>query len=448
MKISPLSEFLGGRLRSKTGKAIGGTGLIRLACMVVAFACSVLLARVQGVEQFGVYSYVIGLVSLIGLIPQYGLPSLVMRETARARQAAEWGLMKGLWRWSFHTCIKLCLLAVFLGVAVYYLWVSAQNGEISQGYLWGLILIPLVALARLRAAALRGLQYPVRSQLPENLLRPLFLAGFVLLFLLAGHSLSALSAIKFHLLAAAITFVLGTLILWRSKPEQLSGNEASYRNAGSWLAAIIPLGALGTLQMSSQQIDIIMIGSMLTPTETGVYKVFVSTATLIMLGLQIVSLVLGPRIAGYLEAGDQNAVQRNVTYAVLAGLLFAVPVSGLFLFGGRFLISAVYGQEFVQTYSAFQLLVLTQLINVAFGCTATLLNMARMEKSCLVWFGLATVVNIVGNYFLIPILGINGVAISTMISVIVWNLAYCLLGYKKLGINTSFLSLFGERKYL
>ena len=73
---------------------------IKLANTALGFAVATALARGLGTAGYGVYSYVFSLVSLLAIPAQLGLPSLVVRETAKAYVHQQWALMKGLWRTS------------------------------------------------------------------------------------------------------------------------------------------------------------------------------------------------------------------------------------------------------------------------------------------------------------------------------------------------------------
>src|SRR5512142_1401779 len=63
-------------------QAIGSMAL-KLANAGFTFVSAVLLARLMGPSEYGVYSYVYALVTLLSVPSEFGLPTLVIRETAR-----------------------------------------------------------------------------------------------------------------------------------------------------------------------------------------------------------------------------------------------------------------------------------------------------------------------------------------------------------------------------
>ena len=80
------------------------TGLASMALMVgstlLTALVAVFLARLLGPAGYGVYAFAFSLITVLAIPSQLGLPQLVVRETARSQVNGDWGLMRGLWRWS------------------------------------------------------------------------------------------------------------------------------------------------------------------------------------------------------------------------------------------------------------------------------------------------------------------------------------------------------------
>lgn len=70
----------------------GGLASIAIKVFGLGFSLltAVVLARVLGPEQYGIYSYVLAIVSILAIPAMFGLPSLIVRETAKAEVKQEW----------------------------------------------------------------------------------------------------------------------------------------------------------------------------------------------------------------------------------------------------------------------------------------------------------------------------------------------------------------------
>jgi O-antigen/teichoic acid export membrane protein len=92
----------------------GGLGglLVRAGAILSGLIASVTLSRLLGPETFGVYTFVFSLITLIGLPVHMGLPTLILRETARADKADDASSMHVIWRWSDRAIALMAVLVL------------------------------------------------------------------------------------------------------------------------------------------------------------------------------------------------------------------------------------------------------------------------------------------------------------------------------------------------
>src|SRR5699024_3562617 len=125
MLSSLLSQFKGKSLKSTLMRG----GIVTIAIKVLGLGFSLLtaivLARVLGPEQYGIYSYVLAIVSILAIPAMFGLPSLIVRETAKAEVKQEWGKMRGLWFWA--NSLTASLSVVIAVIAALVLWFNREN---------------------------------------------------------------------------------------------------------------------------------------------------------------------------------------------------------------------------------------------------------------------------------------------------------------------------------
>ena len=89
--------------------------------LALAFASSVLLARLLGPHGLGQYSYVLAIVAVLSVLATIGLPTVVTRLLAAYQTKEDWGKAHGLLRWSnfvvgvLGMLLGLCLVVGGLG---------------------------------------------------------------------------------------------------------------------------------------------------------------------------------------------------------------------------------------------------------------------------------------------------------------------------------------------
>ena len=88
-----------------------------------------------------------------------------------------------------------------------------------------------------------------------------------------------------------------------------------------------------------------------------------------------------------------------------------------------------------------------QLFAAFSGSTVILMNMTGKEKAVLYLLIISVVINLLLNYYLIPVLGINGAAFATSFSTILLNLLAVISIYRYTGFLTYPIFPLGQIKY-
>lgn len=414
--------------------------LARVAAILSGLLSAVVLARILDPSGYGVYSYVYAIIAVIMIPVQMGLPTLILRETARANAAQNWPLLRGIWRWSGYVISIGCVLAV-CGIVIWQIFAKTSMEPAQRlTLLWGMPLIPLMALSAARASALSGLRLPVRSHLTDQVLRPVALTIFMLIAFVSGINVSPAHAMMFHSLAAALAFAAGAALLIKARPTPLRSPGKSQMKPRAWATALLPLSALAAVQVINQSADLIMLGIFRTDAEVGLYRIAVSSASLAAIGLTAMGLVLAGHIAHALAEKDHANLQQMLAAASLACTVVTAIILAGFALVGKPLLGLIFGPDYIGAYSALVLLAAVQLINGFFGANANVLNMGGLERRTLLAFAIAVGINIILNLVLIPRLGGIGAALATLVSTTVWNVLCWFYAWIHLGLDSTFLS--------
>lgn len=401
-----------------------GSLLIRVLGAGLSFSLAVVLARALGPEGYGAYGFVLAILTVLAIPAQAGLPLLVVRETAKADTQQNWPLLRGLWRWSNGFVAAFSLLMLAIGTILLWgddVWLNdARRGALTIG----LALIPLLALGNIRGAALRGLRHVVIGQVPESILRPLLLIGAVLLLATwrPDYGLTPADVVGIHVGAALIALLVASVLLHHLRPCPLRRRPIPMYQGGAWRRAALPLALLAGLYLINEQTDIIMLGIFRSDVEVGQYKAALSLGTLVVFGLQAINQVLQPHFARLYSRGDPQRLQRLVTLSARAILAMALPPVLVLIFFGEWILGTLFGNEYRVAATALAILAFGQVVNAAMGSVGVLLNMTGHERDTVKGVAVAAVCNVLLNAALIPRLGINGAALATAITLVIWNI--------------------------
>lgn len=433
-------------------RGAGVSLILQVANLGLAYLGTAVLVRALSPAEFGVYGFMLSLVTVLVLPAQFGVPTLVIRETASGRQTGDFAAAKGLLIRSNQFALAA---AVILGLGALAVGVFLPGLRPRLPILvWALATLPLLALTAIRGAALRGLGRVIAGQWPDLALKPALglllvavaapsavpkLAAFCRLFglTLPPTRLNASEAMALNLAATAVAFLVGLWLLWRYMPEALRRARARFETR-RWAASAIPLGIGAGIAVVNVQIAVLLMGVLgRPPEEIGAYRLVAQTAMLAALGYTAVIATLSPRFAAANTAGDRSGLQRAASLGAALSTLACLPFALLFLAFGGPMLALVFRPEAAVGGGALAILGLAQLLNAAMGCAAALLNMSGHERDFTFSSAAGLVAQAALALLLIPAFGLMGAAIASAVGVAASNLLLWRFARLRLGVETA-----------
>ncbi len=416
---------------------------INIFVLFLKLATVVLLARLMGPEQYGVYVSAFAIMTILAIPAQAGLPVLVVREIAAYMAVDHWGYAKGLLGWVWNFVFLMSFVIAGGGLLVTLLLGDQISSADQMTLAWALLLLPSLALVRIIGASLRGFHHILVGQILQDLLRPLlFLAGIAVLFLFVGmEGLSAPQVMACHALVAAVGVVAALLIQKRYQPTVFSAAQPVVE-VNRWLKSVLPLSLTAGLQIVLAKTDIIMIRAFGSAEEVAFYNVALQGAAAIFFMRTAVNAVSATKMAHCHKKEDKSGLQEIVSWSARILFIAALPAFLLVCLFGKPAIALLFGAEYLPAYLALVILGFGRLARSVFGPIDTLMKMANKETLLLKVVALSIVLNVVLNGALIPVYGIYGAAAASVLSMLTVSLLLVLHARKDLQI-TSFVFSFG-----
>ena len=427
-----------GTLRQHLAQAAAGSAALALSSKLLMLLTSVLLARWMGVQGYGVYATVMALVLLLTVPTGLGLPTLVVRLLASYRVHQQWGLMRGLLVRGNQAVLGASLvIALIAGAVIWGLgdWLGLTHTGI---YILALVLIPLTALGAMRSAALRGLHHVVLGQLPENLVMPGLFVALLAAWSATGSALSPQAAVGLRLGAVSVAFGVGAWLLLRRLPSQVRQATPRYDMA-NWARAAGPLLFLGGMSIINTQTDVLMLAAMQGAEAAGIYQAAARGAELVAFSLVVVNMAIQSTISRLYAAGEMQRLQRVITTAARVTVALALPAALMLSLFARPILGLVFGSEFERGALCLVILCGAQVVNAGAGSVGLILKMTGHERDAALGMAFGAFTNVVLNTALVPVWGIDGAALATGMSLIVWNVFLVARVWKRLSLDSTAL---------
>ena len=438
---------ISGSLRAESLKAQLARGaakafVINLASVGLGFLSQLVLARVLGVEGYGIYAYVFAWVTVLGLLARSGFPTSLLRFVSAYRVQQEWGLLRGVIRYAEVRVAVASVLVALVGSAVVWALAERLGLALANAFLVGLWAVPLVAMVEVRCAIARALGQVTMALVPERLVPQAILVvciGFI--FFLPAADVGPVLALGFRVTGLAVALALVSWVAWNARRAVVAPNQPlTTGEQAAWRSAALALLALAVLQAVRRHADVLLVGFLLDTTDAGIYRVASYVAGLVAFPLGAINIVFAPVISAYHAQGDRESLQAMVTatarWIFATALIIALPL----LIAPEFILG-LFGSDFVAGATALRILLIGQLINALTGSVGFLMTMTGHERPATVIFGVAAALAVVLTVALVPVFGISGAAAATASGLVVWNLALAVFIYRRLGVVPSIVRI-------
>ncbi len=388
-------------------------------------------------EVFGLVSTVIAIAALVLPLTLLGLNSTVLRYSEKYNTIAEKdAFFKRLY--GVHTLISLVVSSGFYLVSETILtrYYADQPAVHNQGIYIALVvffmgqftMLSSYANARFRLNVIRILELMF-----QKVGTPALLLAFVLGWI-PGEAVIPVLVVLYIIRAAGLFGFWKKTVTPTPLKEPLIVNKQEVASYGIFaLVAVF-------LHSAVMEIDTVMVGSMISLKEAGIYKYAFYIAMIVDLPRVNLAQLLFPLISKYQMEGDYKKVDE--VYKRSSNLLFVL---------GSFLLVVIWpnldsffnfipnGESFAHAKYVIILIALAKVFNMVMGVNFEIISTSKKYWVILGINFISLLVVYFSNKWLIPIHGVTGAAMATLSVWIIYNA--CAYFFLKIKFNLSPFSL-------
>lgn len=380
-----------------------GTTLTKIIRVIVI----IYIARALGTEDYGIFTYAMSLVAIFAIFSDIGLTSILTRELTKRTEGKKEYLSTALVVKLSFLIGTIVLIAIFAPLITKF--------EAAK---------PLLIIIAITVAfeSLQGFFYAItRSQNKMEVEAGLSIITEILITVLVLFVFFKHPSIKALALAYMIGNSVGLIITLFFLRKNLNGIFKYFRKdlVKNIIMASWPFAIMGFFGIFMTNIDSVIIGIFSSPHVLGLYAAAQKPISLLHVLPNFLAIGLFPIINKFSRDKEEKKLSSVVEKSALASLLIALPIVAGGIIIAEPLISITFGYEFIAAVSTLQILLLSLLIVFPGSMLADLILAENKQKVFIKSSFLGAATNVILDLLLIPIYGIVGSAVATVIAILV-----------------------------
>ena len=411
---------------------------IRVLGAGLAYGVQVLLARLLGKAEYGVYAAVWVWIAILGHGALWGFGQSVYRFVPQYRARGETDLARGFLFGGGLFVLASALLITALGGILLWFGGGLVGSPYAAPLAVALLILPLFAMQDYVEGAARAFHWTALAIAPPYLVRPALIVVAMLALMAAGAPADPAVAMIAFAIAVALSLALQAAILLVRLRRELPTGRRSFQPR-AWLKASLPIALVDFTSLGLSYIDVLILSLFLPPEAVGLYFAATRILQFVVFVPYAASAATAGRFAESGAIGDTATLRALVRQTVRLTTLATLGAGAAVLVVSP-LLFAMFGPGFEHGVTLLAILIAGVCVQAAFGPAEDVLTMLGAERLCagisLAALGLAAALNLP----LIPLLGPAGAALAMATAGALRALGLALAARRRLGLSTHVLA--------
>ena len=412
------------------------TAFLRSVGTLALLGVNVLIARLLGVADTGLYFSALAIITIGSVVAKVGLENALLRHVAAHAAIDDWDSVKGVAILGLRVCVLMAIATTAL-VFILAPYISDVVVE-SEAFVVPLKLMSLSILP-MALSNLLGQNLKAVKRITEGMLIQAILPPILMLFLVypLAKILGINGVFVAYLTATSIVAISGWW-RWRTALSHYPHAIPSFRVSTLWDSCkyLYPTSLIN--QALLPWFPLLVLSVYGTTEDVGIFGAALRMAALIAFLKIAINQAIAPKFAELYAKNEIELLARIARMAAFLTTAMASPAIIALLFFGDW-IMGVYGPDFTDGGSVLAILIIGQTTNTALGSVDFLLTMTGNERTYLKITYFTAVVIVLLSVTLIPVFGIHGAAITSCSALITKNVLCWYHAQMILGIQLNWL---------
>jgi len=423
MKIKSIKDILNKSSRVFT---------LRIISIISGFFLMYLITNIYGAEGMGIFALSQTILMIMVMLSVFGTDTASLKYSSEHFSNNNYIKLNSFYFSIFKFVI---ILSLFISIIIFFI-----KGELSDFFNKNLLnhslffislsILPM-SFININSESLRGIgKYSLFTAF-RYVLIPIFTILFIYIY---GDSSNILIPIEAYAISVCIVSFL-SFTFWLKEIEFFKYFSNINSNLNDVIKYSFPVLISNSMLLLIQWIDIIILGYFETSNTVGIYSVIMKISLFSSVILFSINSIVASEFSKLYSLDKMDDLRDLIKKSSKIIFFITIPILILIVCFSEFILG-YFGFEFTMANKTLHILIAGQFVNILCGSVGYILMMTEKQnifKNIMIF---ATCVNIILNIVLIPIYSINGAAIASSISLILWNVISFSYIYRKYNIST------------
>ncbi|EGT3602713.1 flippase [Clostridium perfringens] len=380
--------------------------IAKLVSIVSGTLIAIFVARYYGVNIYGQYTTAIAFSTFILTFTDLGLDTFMLKECSREKSKLN----------KYYGNVLLIKLLILIFSSILIIFLANNIGYSRDVVKLIIILIPNCVINYVINTFFVVMQ--IEDKLGTNA-KIQILQSILIILVAISVMILGLNIYIYAILQSLISIVL-ILVYLRIIPVEF---RATFRYTKLLLCGSIFFGLSSLLYIVYYKVDTVMLSLIKGTYEVGIYESAYKVVNILISLIVILDNLIMPK---FFKLYKENKEKMIETYKIILNyaFVFGIPFSTSLVYMSSYIINILYGEQYHDAIFILQILIWTVSVRLLAATVGFVITASDNMKKKVKFQVIFAVLNIILNAILIPIYGVSGAAIATVITEIMVFITY------------------------
>ena len=401
--------------------------------LFLGFFNTIIKPKVITAEQIGAIATIISIATILQLLTQFGYSGVLMKYYPKYKTTKE-SRSKFILSILSITTLLLIIVLISLYLSKNIILNYFNEPLLDHYFYYTIIFLVLTHTLSIFERISQIIFVSVQSNFITNFLKKGIHFIFLIFMFIYGIQFDVY--FRFFAVLSLVSVILTAYVVFRNmeiewKLKYFVPEYSLIRNVSSYSFFMLISNLSGIMVVN---IDKIMIGYYLDFSHTGIYSISLAISGTLAIILSSFLRIVQPKLSIAILKNNNNAVKLLYSENIANNLYFGTIILVLITVFSYDILSYL-GKEYSAGSYAIIFIALGYYANLFVGTCGEIIALSKFYKFDFYSRIFLTIIVILSNYLLIPILGITGAALATCINFVLYDIFKSVYAYKKFSIH-------------